>query len=335
VFYSHTLGAACLLGAFRLSIALGGEGATPGRDLKRGLGIGLLIGWAVVTEFPTALPGAVIVIFSLARAWAGGAKRLTRVASGIAVAGGACAVLLGAYHYAAFHDPFHVGYASEQQAVLKNGFFGLTSPKANIVWELLFGSFRGILPLAPVLALVPIGWSVWAWRGRSCSSCRVGLVAAVAFLLTFAMNASYEHWEGGWSFGPRQLGPALGFAAVALVPVWMRGGRIGRAVVVVLALAGFGSALIGVSTTAQPPADFQAPMREVLWPAFREGHVSLNRQSYFDERPDGAGRGVLDFDKPHAQWNLGEKMGLSGLVSLLPLLAGLVVIAGGALRTKD
>ena len=335
VFYSHTLSAACLLAAFLLSIALGDDGATPAGDLRRGLGIGLLVGWAVVSEFPTAIPGAVVVLFALAGVWPGGQKRIVRVGAGIGVAGGACAVLLGAYHYAAFHDPFHVGYASEQQAVLKNGFFGLTSPKADIVWELLFGSFRGILPLAPVLVLVPVGWGVWAWRSRSCRSCRVGLVAALAFLLTFAMNASYEHWEGGWSFGPRQLGPALGFAALGLVPVWMKGGRVGRALVLTLALAGFCAALVGVSTTAQPPApDPKAPMHDLLWPAFRSGHLSLNRQSYFDKYPEGGGPDVLDFEK-HAQWNLGEKMGLSGLASLLPLLAGLVVIVGAAVRTKD
>jgi hypothetical protein len=115
----------------------------------------------------------------------------------------------------------------------------------------------------------------------------------------------------------------------------MKGGRAGRTLVVVLALAGCGTGVIGVSTTAQPPADFDAPMSQVLWPAFRGGHLSLNRQGYFDNRPEGGGPGILNYDAPRAAWNLGEKMGLHGLPSLLPLAGGLVIVVGLALRRAD
>jgi hypothetical protein len=335
IFYSHTLSAACLLGAFSAAVRLGDASSSPGRDWRLGAVVGLMVGWAVVTEFPTAVPGAVVVLFALSQAWRDGSGRFLRVAASIAIVGGACAVALGTYDYAAFGSPFHVGYASEENSsLLQHGFFGFTSPKPAILGQLLWGSFRGLLPLAPVLALVPIGWLMAIgsreWR-------RITLVAAAMFLVGFALNASYEHWEGGWSFGPRHLGPVLGFAALGLVPVWIKGGRALRVLIVTLAVVGSAFSLIGVSTTAQPPGtpQFEHPMRDLLWPAFRDGQLSLNRQSYFDVRPPDEAAGLRDVGVEHAQWNLGEKMGLTGLPSLLPLGAVLIVTIGLALGTKD
>jgi hypothetical protein len=334
IFYSHTLSAACLLAAFVAAIHLRTGSSSPGRDVRLGAAVGLMVGWAVVTEFPTAVPGAVVVLFALSQVWRDGGGRFVRVAASIAIVGGACAVALGAYDYAAFGSPFHVGYASEEDSsLLQHGFFGITFPKQAIVGELLWGSYRGLLPLAPVLALAPVGWVIAMgsseWR-------RVSLVAAAIFLVGLALNASYEHWEGGWSLGPRHLGPVLGFAALGLVPVWIKGGRALRALIIALAFVGSAFSLIGVSTTAQPPApNPQQPMRDLLWPAFRDGQLSLNRQSYFDERPPGEIGGLRDVGVEHAQWNLGEKAGLTGLPSLLPLGAVLFVTIGLALRTKD
>ena len=77
------------------------------------------------------------------------------------------------------------------------------------------------------------------------------------------------------------------------------------------------STLVAVSTTPQPPASFKAPMRELLWPAFRDGDLSLNPQTFVHNSVDVEHlRGGGD---PHAAWNLGELAGLRGLPSLLPL----------------
>ena len=60
-------------------------------------------------------------------------------------------------------------------------------------------------------------------------------------------------------------------------------------------------------------------MRELLWPAFRDGDLSLNPQTFVHNSADVAHlRGGGD---PHAAWNLGEIAGLHGLISLLPLVA--------------
>ena len=80
---------------------------------------------------------------------------------------------------------------------------------------------------------------------------------------------------------------------------------------------GAAATLIAVSTTPQPPASFKAPMRELLWPAFRAGDLSLNPQTFVHNSVDVEHlRGGGD---PHAAWNLGELAGLRGLPSLVPL----------------
>ena len=88
---------------------------------------------------------------------------------------------------------------------------------------------------------------------------------------------------------------------------------------VALALWGAAMALVCVATTAQPPEAILHPMTELLWPAFKDGDLSLNHQSFLEGGAELAKLrgGAL----PHDAWNLGELMGLRGKASLLPLVA--------------
>src|SRR5690606_8760474 len=98
--------------------------------------------------------------------------------------------------------------------------------------ELLFGLYRGLLPLAPILLLVPVGWVVMWKRPELRSLSAVGIGVAACFLL---LNASYFYWNGGSSTGPRHLVAMLPVLALALAFVWPDRvwGRVG-----VLALLG-------------------------------------------------------------------------------------------------
>ena len=89
-------------------------------------------------------------------------------------------------------------------------------------------------------------------------------------------------------------------------------------------LWGAAISLVVVSTTPQPPSNIMAPVSELLWPAFREGDLSLNHQSYVDY---GADPDRLRHNPTHAAWNLGEVAGLRGLASLVPLLILLCLAA--------
>ena len=78
--------------------------------------------------------------------------------------------------------------------------------------------------------------------------------------------------------------------------------------------------------TPQPPASIERPVTELLLPAFREGHLALNTQRFTDFRADE--NAIRRHADPTASWNLGMKMGLTGLASLIPL--GIVWLACAA-----
>src|SRR5205823_8888224 len=133
---------------------------------------------------------------------------------------------------------------------------------------------------------------------------------AVYYLL---LNASYVYWDGGYSYGPRHMSPALPFLCLALAPLWSRASTRSRVLLGGLALYGGCLTLIAVSTTAQPPDKFKRPMTEFLLPAFSRGSLSLNHQAFVE--PDLVRRR----DPVAHAWNVGEKLGLSGHASLIPL----------------
>jgi hypothetical protein len=235
-------------------------------------------------------------------------------------------LVLFAHNAAAFGSPFHLGYAAADSPLgrLDEGFFGITYPSPTVLRELLIGSYRGLLPLAPLLAIAPIGL-VLIGRSRARRGAAITAAAIAMFYLFF--NAAYHFWEGGWAYGPRQMLPAVPFLALGIAPLWDSWGRWGRVLLTLGWLWGAGITLVAVSTTPQPPAQIQAPVSELLWPAFREGDLALNNESFL------AYRGQVDALRGHPElhegWNLGQLAGLRGLVSLVPL--GVVWIVAGAL----
>ncbi len=314
LFMGHELSAGCLMIAFTAGVAM--REASDVRARRLGWAIGLFAGWAVVSEFPAAVP----VLFVMALALAAISRRgaaitgsvLARIVAGGAIAG---AVLL-AYNTAAFGSPFHLGYASEEGfEQLHTGLFGISSPEWWRVREILIGSYRGLLPISPLMALTPIGLVILARTQQ-----RVGPAFAAAAIATFylVLNASYFYWEGGWAFGPRQVVPALPFVALGLAPLWDSWhSSPGRAVLAGGWLWGAALTLMAVSTTPQPPAAIQRPVPELMVPAFLEGRLALNTQRFTDFRADEAA--IARHAEPTASWNLGMTMGLRGHASLVPL----------------
>ena len=337
LFMGHGQTAGCLMIALVAADALGRTEA-PGARTRLGWIVGLAGGWAVVTEFQAAIPAVFIGLLAIdARLKPSRSKNadgrsakasveasrsakvlaerpaidvVVRVAAGVALA----AAPLLIYNALAFGSPFHLGYASEEGfKELQTGFFGITYPRLSTIRELLVGSYRGLLPLSPLMAAVPIGLVLLARKGRPGPV----LVAAGIGVYYLLLNASYFYWEGGWAFGPRQMTAALPFLALGLAQLRDRGRTAVRALLIGGLIWGAALTLVAVSTTPQPPATFTSPMRELLWPAFRDGDLSLNPQTFVHNSVDaGRLRGGGD---PHAAWNLGELAGLRGLSSLLPL----------------
>ena len=323
LFFGHALAAACLVGACLAADMLRDSPTDAARDVRQGAMVGLLAGWAVVTEFPSAIGAVILSGLALMYAWPGGRARVVRVGVAIALGAGLCATALGIYQNAAFGSPFHISYASEENSeLLRAGVFGITLPRPRVIAELLWGSYRGLLPLSPIVLFAPIGlWRYWRRSGGRWTA----LAAGATMLLYLLMNAAYEHWEGGWDYGPRHLVPALVLWCLGIAGAWDAARSWGRAVMTVCICFGIACSLVAVATTPQPPAPGYAhPMRELLWPAFHAGRLAINDQSILDVRPPHGWAGL----RPSGvSWNLGQKTGLQGLMSLTPLAA--VWILGG------
>jgi hypothetical protein len=323
LFMGHGLCAGCLMIAFAAAVAIGS--APPERASALGWTVGLSGGCAVVAEFPAAVPVLFICALAAAGLAGSGHDRVTwrRVVARVVAGGAIAALVLFVYNTAAFGSPFHLGYASEEGfEQLHTGLFGISRPEWWRVREILIGGYRGLLPIAPLVAVMPIGLAVLAAHNRKAPA----LVAAAIGLFYLVLNASYFYWEGGWAFGPRQVTPALPFLALGLAPLWDRWRTAGRVVLAGGWIWGAAMMLLAVSTTPQPPASIMRPVTELMVPAFLEGRLSLNNQRFTDLRADEYA--IWRHVDSGVSWNLGMAIGLTGRASLIPL--GVVWLAGGA-----
>lgn len=229
---------------------------------------GAALGWAVVIEYQAVLGGSVIGLWALWRLR--GQPRALPLA-GWAVAGGlsAGAALVG-YNLLAFGTVFRLGY---QGVVgfegMQQGLFGLTAPKPAVLLEILFGLRRGLIWVAPVLVLAPIGLIRLARIDRA-----MALMLTAVIVVVLLVNAAYVYWDGGFSTGPRHSVPAIPMLALALAPLWatLEQARARVAAAALLALSVTINLAIAAAEIVAPDS-YRFPLwRPILtedWPAGR------------------------------------------------------------------
>ncbi|HZT76639.1 MAG TPA: hypothetical protein VFA27_08265 [Vicinamibacterales bacterium] len=305
IFIGHAFSASLLLIAFAEACRVG-DG-----DWRHGALAGVCAGWATVSEFPAAIPAVVIALLVAAGARSLDRGRALRLVGALTASALAAAAVLMIFQYVCFGSPFHLAYSSEQGYVgMQHGIFGVEIPKLVRLRRILFGEYRGLLPLAPILTVAPFGLVFVRRR----------LVAAAAFAIAvyyILLNASYVYWEGGWSYGPRHASPAIPFLCIGVAMLWTRAPRLGRAALAIVGAYGVALTLVAVSTAPLPPNNIRRPVAELLWPAFVDGDLALNPQTFVS---GGANPDFRAHTEPKAAFNLGMKMGLRGLTSLLPLM---------------
>ena len=292
-FYSHQLVASLLFGAFFVAWPRTDEVGRPG--YARGLRCGLLLGWAVISEYPVALPGAVIGLYALSRR---GWHWLVPLALGGALPG----ALLVVYDLAAFGTPLPVGYAhsalwQDQHTI---GFMSITYPHAEALWGLTFGGFRGLFVRAPWLLLAIPGYALWLRRGAHRAEWWVALFAPLTLLLFYGSSAM---WGGGFAAGPRYIVPLIPFlalpAAWLVAQLWARPlARAGSIALVTLSVV-----LVWAEATAGqsfPHDTVRDTWGGYVAPAWAAGDIARN---------------------------LGMAGGLAGPLSLAPLAVAAIVVA--------
>jgi len=290
-FYGHQIVAALLFVAFYLSLLIG-----RGRlGILSALGVGVLLGYAVITEYPAVLVAGAVFLYLLAR------LRQKRWI-GLTVLGGVLPVLLWmAYNQAIFHQPVAFGYehAPLWEDVNTAGFFSLVYPQPEAMWGITFGSFRGLFFLSPVLLLTVPGF----YRLARCRAWRLEfLVCLWAALAFFLFNSSSVMWQGGYAVGPRYIVPMLPFLVLPLA-LFAEGWRRrwwARALIGVLSVWSLGAVWAETVGGQQFPDYTPNPLFRYALPRLLEGDIARN---------------------------LGTVAGLSGWVSLVPLVIALGFLA--------
>jgi hypothetical protein len=294
--FSHQLIAFLVFAAFYLAFIPARGNVSTGRLMA----IGLLSGWAVITEYPSVLIAAAVGVYAL---W-----KQPRPAALLWLALGALipAGLLLAYDYAAFGTLLPVGYQysalyTQEGGAHTSGFLSLTYPHVEALWGITFGSFRGLFFLSPVLLLAVAGFVRW-WKAASArAEWALALWAVISF---FLFNGSSVMWQGGFAVGPRYLLPMLPFFALGL----------GFALEAVIRPR-WGRAALGILT---------------LWSLLAVWIETIGGQSF----PDWTPNPLFHYSLPNVlagdiARNLAMAVGLRGVWGVLVLwiaLAGLIVI---------
>lgn len=298
VLYGHQLCAAMLVIGFAVVALL------PARTNERTPAVlaGLALGLAVTTEYPALVPAAGIAIWSLRRHGFG-------FFASLALGAAPWAIALGVYHTAAFGSPWSTGYDFVHREEFAQGMrehYGIGWPDPVVLVSILFGEYRGLFYLCPVLLLAAWGTTVLLRRAPGLDRTAFVLSASiVAYYLL--LNAGYYMWDGGASTGPRHAVPMLPFLALGLVPALH---RVPRATLVLGAVSTLQMLLMAA---AAPEA---AQHGNPLW------DYAIDRIT---------NREAL----PHATaTNLGLLLGLPGMLSLLPLLALWLWLAPSAAVTR-
>jgi 4-amino-4-deoxy-L-arabinose transferase-like glycosyltransferase len=294
--FQHQASALGAFGGFYLLWRVVREGAAPWRLYAAGA----LFGLAAISEYPVAL----VLALLLAWAWLEAKDRwaLHRVGWG----GLPLVLLFAAYNAAIFGTPLPVGYRYhvEYQGMHAQGFMGITRPS----WEALYGitvsPYRGLFFLSPVLVLAAPGLLLM-WRDRRERRTAL-LLAAIAISLVLYV-ASYGYWSGGDAIGPRFLVPGLPFLMLpitySLEALLQR--PAGRwAAGLLIAASALNVWIQSVAGQRYPPYEFHGtvvtnPTTQWALPVLRDGDVARN---------------------------LGMRLGLDGLASLLPLALGLALV---------
>jgi hypothetical protein len=244
--FSHVFAAMLGFAAFAIMLR---ERAGPPRPLLLGAA-GLLMGYAVSSEYPLAFVALVLGGYLLSRPGALTA-RLVAMRTGAYVAGGLIGIVpLLLYNHAAFHSWTHLAYSNIPQQ--QKGFFGISAPSLTVLATLLFDS-RGLFTLCPVLAMGAVGTVLLYRRGHRAEALTIAGVC-VCYL---GYNSGYYLPFGGGSMGPRFLITTLPFLGFPIALA------LRRAPGATIALAGASIAVAVVATITHPLVGYET--ETVVW----------------------------------------------------------------------
>ncbi|CAN5728483.1 hypothetical protein BH11PSE6_BH11PSE6_17200 [soil metagenome] len=240
---------------------------------------GATLGWALVVEFSVVIPGLPIVIWTIWRTRAVAWPVRARLFGLAAAAGLVALVPLLVYNQIAFGTPFKVGYEGVVGFNgMKQGFFGLTYPKIEVLAQIVFGTERGLIWVAPVLMLAPFGL---ARLIRNPATRDLGWLCTAIAIGVLLYNSAYVYWDGGYATGPRHSVPAIGFLALGLAPLWQGWRASGRGWIAGLIASGMIINLAIAAAEIAAPQGFRFPLVNPIMPMFLRGELRTIAGDYW------------------------------------------------------
>jgi hypothetical protein len=303
--FGHQFGAVCAFASFALLWR-----QREGWSTKRAVVAGALAGLGAISDFTTLLISCFLALYALWAATGRGTQQPAVVERAclrppdllVRVLPFAAALLLAASpqliaNWSSFGSPLafpHVHHVQPSfQARHTAGLLGVHLPQLFPLYQLTFGSWRGLFHGSPALLLALPGFFLLGRRWRP-----EAILIAAAWVGVVLMSAGYENWTAGSVYGPRYQIAAI---PLLLLPVAASAQRLP---VLFKLLAAISIALM-LAVTAQSPfvaETLRTPLASALG-LFVKGQL--------------------------LHGNLGKVMGLQGLLSLAPLVlveAGLLYL---------
>jgi hypothetical protein len=234
----NVLVAHLVLFAWILKAGLAPRPADVAPGTKALMGIGLLLGFALVVDF-SAIPFAVVFgLWILADAWRRGGVS-SAIGEGSTYVAGAliCLTILFWYQWAAFGSPIWPAqhYMPPTEFSVR-GWFGFTMPTFDLMWRNLLDSRYGLFVFCPLL-LLAFAAPLIRPRSRVWSPSRSELGwIGVAFVGLLLFNSANQFANLQFNTGVRYMVPVAPLLFLAVVPVLLSLPRVVAAAPVALSL---------------------------------------------------------------------------------------------------
>lgn len=305
-YWGHTTAAAGVIVAFACAIRQGPKWA---------FGCGLAAGFAVVCEYSCG-----IIVLALAGLYL--SRRKGCDLRNFVLGGLGPLLVFGWYHWICFGSPLTIANAHNNPIFMDEGrvggLFGAISSEAFT--GITFGTQRGLFLFMPVLLLVFPALYFLPKRPRLPLALTC-LASIAGFLL---MNATFNGWHGGASYGPRYQIPVL--VCFVMLFAWLPRGRVMHLLHLLLLAISATHMLLGAAITTFAPQEVPQPLPRY----YRGAELILTTDQPLLHPFHGPIRGqsLTEPRVPEREdFNLGECLGLEGAMSLLPFV--LVMLAGG------
>ncbi|MGB8214856.1 MAG: glycosyltransferase family 39 protein [Anaerolineales bacterium] len=304
-FFSHQFSSSLLFGAFFLIFILK-EKPEIWKNWYAFL-IGLLMGWAFISEYPTAIIIIALICYYILVIWRN--QTYPHFQSIILpILGGSIPLLIQmVYNKVCFGAFFSIGYehelSNQYNSAMAKGLMGIHWPDLKVVYYMTFHPMMGLFWQSPALLFSIVGAVFVFSKRRYRAEAILALWIIVAYLVIIS---GYYMWWGGFALGPRDIIPMLPYFCIflAFVPkrlTWP---------LAILSLISIGQMIIAAASTVQDPDLMVSKIATLGFFAY------TNIYSYC----------LKLLDKGNFTQNLGHQfLGLISWDSLIPLF---VVIGG-------